>query len=342
MTRDGIWRALAPTEKPHAAKEAYIGYTVRATGRLDLDALTTAYAAVCHAHPHLAAHLETGDAGPVLVQSGAGPQVWVRDGDPGRPLTGVELDQHRALSALTVVREGDDASVCLLTHHSVADAHHSLAVLATLWSCYTDAVQGVPVDPPCGPYPRSLEDLLAERGIHAHAPAAAAPTGPAPEPPAAVVRPVVQHRLTQAQTTALVDLGHREGVTVNGLLSGALLLVEAQVRNLPLTELVLRFTVNLRDRLTPRVGATEGTNVLGGAGFTVADGTGPDPVAIGRALGVRLRAGLADGSVQRSLLDLVNRPAQDARPWDPSRAHAVVSLMNWGRRPPCARPTACG
>ncbi|WP_433227782.1 phthiocerol/phthiodiolone dimycocerosyl transferase family protein [Actinomadura formosensis] len=338
MTRAGFWRALAPTEKPHAGREAYIGYTVRATGRLDPDALETAYAAVCRAYPQLAARLETGDAGPVFVESAARPQVRVREGDLEHPLTGVELDQGRALSALSVVRDGDDASVCLLTHHSIADARHSLEMLATLWSCYTDAVHGMPVDPPRHPFPRSLEDLLAERGIHADASTGAAPSGPMPEPPPAVVRHVVRHRLTEAGTTALVELGHREHVTINGLLSGALLVVEAEVRDLPLTELLLRFTVNLRDRLTPRVGATEGTNVLGGVGFTVAAGTKPEPVAIGRAIGERLRAGLADGSIQRSLLDLVSGPARDARPWEPSRGPAVVSVMNWGQAPPMRTP----
>jgi acetyltransferase len=343
VTRAGIWRALAPTEKVHVGREVYIGYTVRATGRLDLDALATAYTAVCRAYPQFGARLETGDGGPVFAESGARPEVRIRDGDLGHPLAGVELDQHRALSALNVVRDGDDASVCLVTHHSIADAHHAIEVLAALWSCYTDAVRGEPVDLPRHPFPRSLEDLLAERGIHGTVPAEAGiprstmPGQPAPEP-AAVVRHVVQHRLTAAQTTALAELGHREHVTINGLLSGAILLVEAEVRDLPLTDLVYRFTVNLRDRLTPRVGPAEGTNVLGGVGFKVTSGIEPDAVAIGRAIGERMGAGLADGSIQRSLLDLVSQPAPDAKPWDPSTAPAVVSMMNWGLVPPMRTP----
>lgn len=339
MTRAKLWRALAPTEVPHAAREAYVGYTVRATGRLDLAALETAYAAACHAYPQLAARLEASDAGPVFVASGSRPQIQVGDGDLDHPLAGVELDQYRALSALHVVRDGDDASVCLLTHHSVADARHSLGILATLWSYYTDVVHGVPVEPPRHPYPKSLEDVLAERGIHGSAPTAVTGSMPLPEPHhPVVVQHMVQHRLTRGETAALVELGHRERVTINGLLSGALLVVEAEVRGLPLTELSLRFTVDLRDRLTPRVGATEGTNVLGAAGFTVADGATAEPVAIGRAIGERLRGALADGSLHRSLLDVVSQPARDAKPWDPSRAHTVVSVMNWGQAPPMRTP----
>ena len=338
MTRAGVWRALAPSEGVHADKEAYIGYTVHATGRLDLDALATAYEAVCRAHPHLAGRIEVGADAYHVVESGALPSIQVHDGPVDRPLTGVRLDQSAALSALNVVRDGDDTSVCLLTHHGIADAHHSIDMLATLWSCYTDAVHGVASNPPPVPFPKPLEELLAERGIVANGPVA--PRLPAPPPPGdtAPARHVVQHRLTAAQTKALTELGHREQVTINGLLSGVLLLVEAEVRDRPVTELVYRYTVNLRNHLSPPVGATEGTNVLGGAGYVPSADAATDAVSLGRAVGAGLRAGLADGSIQRSLLDLLSRPAPDARPWDPTTAPAVLSMINWGLVPTLRTP----
>ncbi|KDN20711.1 phthiocerol/phthiodiolone dimycocerosyl transferase family protein [Amycolatopsis rifamycinica] len=337
MTRAAVRRALAPSESIHAAKEAYIGYTVRAEGRLDPDALTTAFEAVCRAYPQLSARVEFTDEGAVLTESDATPEIRFADGDPSRPLAGLDLDQSRSLSALNVVRDGDEAAVCLAIQHSVADAHHAMALLSALWAGYTDVVEGVPLDLGRHPYPRSLEDLLAERGIHGSGPATA-PPAPAPaDRPDPVVRPVVQLRLSEAETTALANLGHREKVTINGLVSGAVLLAEAELRDLPLTDLVYRYSVNLRDRLTPPVGATEGTNVLGGVGFTVTDGIAHDAVAIGRAVGEQLRAGLADGSVQRSILDMFSRPAA-AKPWDPKLALAVVSIMNWGVAPPLRTP----
>lgn len=337
MTRAAVRRALAPSESIHAAKEAYIGYTVRAEGRLDPDALTIAFDAVCRAYPHLAARVEFTGEGAVLTESEdptARPEIRFADGDPDRPLAGLELDQSRSLSALNVVRDGDETGVCLAVQHSVADAHHATAILASLWSGYTDVVEGVPLDLGRHPYPRSLEDLLAERGIHANG--AATPVAPPAEPrPDPVVRHVVRLRLTEAETTALADLGHREKVTINGLVSGAVLLAEAEIRDLPPSDLIHRYSVNLRNRLTPPVGATEGTNVLGGVGFKV---TGEqDAVAIGRAIGDQLRAGLADGSVQRSILDMFSRPAA-AKPWDPKLALAVVSIMNWGVAPPMRTP----
>ncbi|GAA3435900.1 phthiocerol/phthiodiolone dimycocerosyl transferase family protein [Kutzneria kofuensis] len=339
MTRAGVRRALAPSERIHAIRESYIGYTVRAAGRLDPEALTTAYEAVCRAYPQLSARVEFADDGVVLTESDARPQVRFTDGDLDRPLAGLEVDQNRSLSALNVVRDGYEASVCLAIQHSVADAHHAMAVLTQLWSCYTDVVNGVPLDLAEQPYPRSLEDLLAERGIHANAPAAT--ETPAPMPPVAlpdpVIRHVIQYRLTAAETTALVDLGHREHVTMNGLVSAAILLAEAEMREMPLTDLLYRYSVNLRSRLTPPVGATEGTNVLGGVAFKVTDGIEHSALAIGRAIGAQLRAGLADGSVQRSILDMLSRPA-GAKAFDPSQMLAVVSIMNWGVAPRMRTP----
>nr|ASZ00145.1 acyltransferase PapA5 [Streptomyces spectabilis] len=322
-----------------------MGYTVRTVGRLDPAALRTAYAAVCRAHPQLAARLVADDGGLAFVESGAPPEVQICAGDPDHPLTGVELDEYRMLSALNVVRDGSEASVTLLTHHSIADAHHSIELLSALWACYADVVRGASVDLPRRPYPRSLEDLLAERGIHRAASGeggASAPLKTVTELPASaripIVRHVVQHRLSEDQTTALAELGHREQVTLNGLLSGAVLLVEAEVRGLPVSELLFRYTVNLRNRLTPPIGPTEGTNVVGGGLFKAADDVEPSAVAIGRALGERLRAGLADGSIQRSLLDMVTQPAPHAKPRAAGPAPAVVSVSNWGVVPTLRTP----
>ncbi|HET9379837.1 MAG TPA: hypothetical protein VFP69_03275 [Streptomyces sp.] len=354
MTTAGIRRALTPTEKIYADVEMYVGYTVRASGRLDADALQAAYEAVCRAYPQLASRLESGGGAahgsgdpPVLVEFGTRPEVQFRSGDPDDPLDGVELGQHRSLSALHVVRDGAEASVTLVTHHSIADAPQSFAVLADLWSCYTGMVRGVPVELPRHPYPRSLEEVLAERGIHGSAPApprttgrAAVRGGPAPEDWDTLVRPVARHRLSRDRTVALSHLCHRERVTIHGVLSGALLLVEAEVRDVPLTDLVYRYTVDLRHRLTPPAGPAEGTNVLGGVVFRATGTVAPDVIALGRVIGEQLRAGLADGSVQRSLLDMVahHQEADAAPPRPAGPPPAVVSMTNWGLVPPLRTP----
>lgn len=337
VIKAGTWRALSPSENIQAVREAYIGYAVRAAGRLDLDALAVAYRAVCQAYPQLAARLEVGDGGTVFTESDERPELRVVEGDLDRPLTGVVLDQSRATSVLNVVRAGGEATVCLATHHGIADAAHSVEILAALWSYYTDTVDGVPVDPVRHSFPRSLEELLAERGIHATATAPKPADVPDRSMPVQA-RHVVQHQLTTAETTALRELGHREQVTINGLLSGALLLAEADFRGLPLTDLVYRYTVNLRSHLSPAVGATEGTNILGGAGFKATEDVAPDAVSIGRAVGAARQAGLADGSIQRSLLDMLARPARDAKPWDPNNMPAVVSMINWGVLPAMRTP----
>ncbi|TKA02921.1 phthiocerol/phthiodiolone dimycocerosyl transferase family protein [Actinacidiphila oryziradicis] len=388
MTAPNIRRVLAPTEAIFVGDETYVGYSVRVAGRIDLEALQVAYAAVCQAYPVLPARLDLDNGAPAVVPSDVQPEIWCADGDPDLPLRHVTLDQCRALSALEVIQNrtsgtdgadatnGTDASVTLATQHSIADADHSLAVLAALWSAYTDAVAGVPIALPRNGYPRSLEDLLAERGIGIGTGTAAAPTHPVEaetarpstdsvQPPPNSVRPsadsvphvrhVAGFRLSRERTAALIALGHREQVTINSLLSGVVLLAEAEIRDLPLADLVYRFSVNLRSHLTPPVGPAEGTNIAGGLRFQLADSADgaakPDAIALGRAVGARLRAGLADGSVQRALVDRVGRaPAAAATaapvaapvprpvPRPAQRSAAVVSMVNWGTVPVLQHP----
>jgi acetyltransferase len=337
VTAAGIRRPLAHTEAVFVGSETYVGYSVRVAGRLDPAALELAYAAVCRAYPVLAARLDLDGGGPAVVPSDAPPRIWCGDGDPDRPLRYAALDQCRALSALEVIRNGTDASVTLATQHSIADADHSLAVLAALWSAYTDAVAGAPIGLPRNGFPRSLEDLLAERGLGAEV-----STRPVEAVrPAAESVPHVRHvarfRLSRERTAALVELGHREKVTLNGLLSGVVLLAEAEIRDLPSAELAYRFSVNLRGHLTPPVGPTEGTNIAGGLLLRLPDGIEPDAVVLGREVGARLRAGLADGSVRRALVDRVGRAPGAAPPSSP-RPAAVVSMVNWGTVPVLRRP----
>ncbi|GAA5070742.1 phthiocerol/phthiodiolone dimycocerosyl transferase family protein [Nocardia iowensis] len=354
MTTSTVIRPLAPSEQIFAGTEVYVGYGVLVSGRLDLAALSAAYEAVVCAYPVLGARLEpTEDGGYVLVSSaGVTPEISVVDGDPERLLVDPKFDQSVALSAVCVVRDGDTASVTLMTHHSVADAYHSLAVLAELWSCYTDAVAGRPLERAVRPYPRSVEDLLAERGIEkmvdpnvAEPPGAAADESAVPEsimsdstvPESghddlefASLRTARCH-LSVAETTALVELGHREGVTINGLVSAAVLLSEAEVLQLPLTDILFTYPVDLRSRITPTVGLTDGTNVLGFANYIPQETTGLLDLA--RGICESLRTSLAAGIVQQTPLHIPDMAASEFR-----LVPGMVIVTNWGRVPDLRAP----
>ncbi|MGP3685594.1 phthiocerol/phthiodiolone dimycocerosyl transferase family protein [Streptomyces sp. IBSNAI002] len=342
MNGSAVVRPLAPSEVTFAGAGVYMGYAVRVSGGLDTVALGVAYEAVVRAFPVLGARLEPGDDGGfdlVAAAPGCVPAISVVDGDPERLVHEQQFDQGAVLSHVSVVRAGETASVALFTHHAIADAHHSLAVLAELWSCYTDVVNGIPPERAVRPYPVPVEQLLAERGIEKSGPAV--PTaGPgadgepavveAPADAAAVHLPllVTRRRLSVAETAALVALGHREGVTVNGLVSAAILLGDAEIRGLPPAEMTYVYPVDLRTRITPTVGTTDGTNLLGAAVYRPAQ----EPtslVELARGICASLAQAIADGTVQQSPLHIPRGTAPRATPPPPG----LLIVTNWGRVP---------
>ncbi|WP_338772601.1 hypothetical protein V7968_14300 [Nocardia vulneris] len=348
MTTSTVVRPLAPSEQMFAWIGVYVGYAVQVTGRLDLAKLSAAYEAVVRAYPVLGARLApTGDGGYSLVAgTGAAPAISVVDDDPDRLLTDQKLDQGETLSAVCVTRAGDTASVTLLTHHSIADAYHSLAVLAELWSCYTELVSGQTPARPVHAYPVSIEEVLAARGIEKRElPAPEDQTGtptephPAPsatEPAAGENRQTVPDSsrclLSEAETKALIELGHRTGVTINGLVSAAILLTEAEIRGLPLNEIVYVYPVDLRTRLTPTVGRTDGTNLLGFADYHPTGDT-TDLVELAEDICAALHTALADGTVQQTPLHIPDQIAAG-----PPQLPGMMIVSNWGRVPALAAP----
>lgn len=344
MTTATVIRPLAPSEQIFAHGEVFVGYSARLTGRLDLVALTTAFEAVLHARPILTAVLDPGDGygHTLLAAEAAEPPMTVVDGDPEQLLTGVDLDQRRALCTLSVVRGTNSTAVTLFTHHSIADATHSLALFYDIWSCYRIACTGGTPRLPDRGYPAPVEDLLTARGVtqfSADEVDSSLASGPAiPSAHADPYPTLVTSRclLTEERTAALVDLGHRERVTVHALVSAALLLTEAEARQTPVTELVCSYSVDLRSRVSPSIGTTEGTNVLGFADYLPA-GTSPTLTALARGVGTALHADLASGYIQQTPLQL---PEMAAEP-PPSNIGTVIAT-NWGRIPPPPTPPELG
>ncbi|MGR4878098.1 hypothetical protein ACIPUC_01495 [Streptomyces sp. LARHCF249] len=359
MTTSTVVRPLAPSEVTFAGAGVYMGYAVQVSGTLDLAALTAAYEALVRAYPVLGARLEPSDDGgfDLVAGTSGAPEISVVDGDPHQLIRDQKFDQRVVLSHVSVVRDGDTASVTLFTHHSIADAYHSLAVLAELWSCYTDVVTGRSPEREVHPYPASIEELLAERGIEKRVPPVPVPV-PVPAQPEADVEPVVSEsvvaepavteapvdddrhnaplvarcHLSVAETAALVELGHREGVTINGLVSAAILLSDAELRELPLTQMIYLYPVDLRTRITPTVGKTDGTNLLGSAKYLPpAESMGL--VELARSICESLAAALAEGAVQQTPLHIPKRNTAGATP-----PPGMLIVTNWGRVPALRAP----
>lgn len=336
-------RPLAPTEAVYVGLGLFVGYSVQVRGQLGIAALSQAFAALRRAYPILGARLVVDGPEAVLVRSSEPPVIRVFDGDVGSIRYYPDLDPARAVCELHVIRAGDRANVTLLVHHSVADGHHSLAVLAEFWSLYTDFIEGKRVPSVKGQgYPMSLEALYAERGIapvDVDVDVDVVALGAVPPDPGGDRRLVplsyLRCQLDEAQTVALADFGHRQGVTINSLVSAAILLAIAEVHHVPLTELHYAFLVELRSRISPPVAFTAGTNILGYARYRT-EGDSGELVDIARALGARLAADLADRTIHHAAVQAAG--SKFAVLQELQQAPAAALSTNWGKVPALRHP----
>ncbi|WP_433578292.1 phthiocerol/phthiodiolone dimycocerosyl transferase family protein [Nocardia brasiliensis] len=337
MTATQAIRQLAPTEAVHVGMGLFVGYSVQVCGALELGALAAAFDAVRRMFPVGRARLAVDGSTVALVDAPPAPAAMkVFDGAVETVLHDPGMDQYRALCELHVVREGERANVTLLLHHSVADGHHALAVLAELWSLYTDFAQGSVAAPPePHGYPIAVETLLAARGFEVADPLPVA--GDVPVPPAVDggwwLLTGLRCGLDEEQSRALADYGHRHSVTINGLVSAAIVLALAEVFEVPNADVLYLFPVDLRSRVVPAVTFTEVTNALGPVLYRSDDGA-VELVDIARSINARLAADLAARTVHRRAgefagLGLIRELQQ---------APASALGTNWGRVPALRHP----
>ena len=291
-------RFLSPTENRHAKSGVYVGYVVQARGALNTDALSVALGSVRRAYPVLGAQIKpVGDRYALTAAVGDLPGVSQCSGDLSDPLAGFGIDQRHGLCAVHVVRDGDRSGVALVIHHAIADARHAVAVLEAFWSSYTLTVEGGKADLGGHGYPDSVEKILSDRGIGTfeypphpvHSPAgsgAAVFAGP----------PVSASRMISCDTPTadLLGFGRRVNLTLNALVSAAIIRAEAEERGKPCSEIPYYITVDMRRRLTPPVEPTAGTNVISMVGFTAAGEIGSDFLGLARGAAERVHDALED------------------------------------------------
>ncbi|MFI6166227.1 hypothetical protein ACIBCN_05505 [Nocardia sp. NPDC051052] len=344
-------RPLAPSEVLHFRFGLYVGYATRVRGTLDSAALVQAFAILRQVYPILSARLVLDDTSQPSIEAAPELPAMIDEvaGCIDDPLFGLpDLDDHAA--AIHTVRGSDDtATVTLLTHHAIADGHHSLYLLAELWSLYTACVGDVRIAPQRHDYPHSLEYLLDERGIGMGSLAlpgdemfgalADVKTSPGSSEGSRI-------RLSANETAALRATGRGAGTTINGLVSAALLAGIAQSRGVDIETLNYTYVVDLRARLTPRVGYPEGTNVLSMAHFVADPRAGDDLLALARAITGRLREEIATGAIfagSSAFMPTLDQPdaATVGQP-DAATLEALLSTVvmstNWGVIPPLSAP----
>ncbi|MGL6233912.1 MAG: phthiocerol/phthiodiolone dimycocerosyl transferase family protein [Segniliparus sp.] len=338
---------MAPSEELFAFRAQHVRYTLWCEGALDLDALSGAFEALLLAHPALGGGLlRTEDGGWEFVQarSGAAPaRTRVYHGDPDDLDEGfTELDQTYELSGLDVVVQGAAARVCLQAHHAVADGRHGLVLLAELWSHYTNIVTTGSTTPAPHPAPMSMEHHFAARGIERIQPVAfkryaahAAQLVAAAEHEVPAQLSSARVRLSKAETESLVLLGHKEGLTLNGLASAAFLLARAQVVGEPVVAVPYQFAIDLRTRVEPPISMVEGTVIQGMMAFVAEITPQTDAVELAREVNRALAEDLDSGAIQKSVLNMVDEVLAGKKL--PVFRHATGST-NWGRVPDLAVP----
>ncbi|MFI7000370.1 hypothetical protein [Nocardia sp. NPDC050175] len=335
-------RPLAPSEVLHFRFGLYVGYATQVRGKLDSAALTQAFAILRQAYPILSSRLVLDHASQPSIEAAPELSAAVDEvsGPVDNPLFGLPDLDDRAAAIHTVRGTDDAATVTLLTHHSIADGHHSLYLLAELWHLYTACVTDAPTAARRHDYPHSLEHLLDQRGIG---------IGPTALPDDAMLEALasadipsgpterVRTRLSVADTQSLLATGRSAGTTINGLVSAALLAATAQSRNVGIDTLHYTYPVDMRARLTPQVGYPEGTNVLGMAYFAADPHADDDLLALARAVTSTLRDGIATGAVFAGNAQFVSAAQGNSAGPEGFLSTMLVST-NWGVIPALPTP----
>ncbi|MBF6439730.1 acyltransferase [Nocardia cyriacigeorgica] len=313
-----VVRLLAPSEQRFVRHGTYTGRSVSVAGRLDIPALRAAFATLLSAYPVLVCRIGVDEYGRgyLLRPAGSGAvQPWIRTGDPAElTMPAHRLDPAEQLAYLDVVRgSGDRSRVTMYVHHGVADAGHCVELFARFWDCYTDRIMAVRTVGGPFAYPMPLEWYAEQHGIarcaHSGFEDVARPLPPAnpvgdDDGPgeAVLVRPR-RLRLDPAATARIVELSKLHRVTVNALLTAALLRAYAATVGAGIAiPLGCLYPVDLRARLHPPVAAAAGTNMAGLAAFTAEIDRADCIVELAQQISTRLRADLETGTVQQSVL----------------------------------------
>ncbi|BBZ48741.1 acyltransferase [Mycobacterium heidelbergense] len=321
MFPGSVIRKLAHSEEVFATNETYFGLTIKVIGDVDVDAMSDAFDALLQVHPIFAGHLERADDGrhQIVAEDLMHPGMWlIDDRTPESAIAGMRLDQSQSLLNLRLEAGGGQGKLTLYAHHSLADGHHVFGLFEELLSLYTDIVttgDAGPVTPQ--PAPEPLESLLEQRGVakqqrsgleRLHPAAFAHDLSAVQRPPivtnpdAIAPIPVARIRLTEQETSDLVELGRDNQLSLNSMVAAAILLAEWELRNTPHLPIPYFYPVDLRYHLTPPVGATESTLPLGLASYLAEIGPQTELVDLARGIVDAFRADLSEGLIQQSSL----------------------------------------
>jgi phenolphthiocerol/phthiocerol/phthiodiolone dimycocerosyl transferase len=357
-------RVLSPSESAFVVSGATVAQHCYGTGTLDEAALEDALAGMIDLYPLLGGRTHMSRRGFELrFASREPPRVTFRDVDDADVgdyvVAGKSALPLGQVCALRVYRSAGKFRVTFLLHHAIADADAALAYLHDVWTLYAERTRranGVvrPMGTPPHPIPASAETLLRARGYTEPASAPMMDLRPAyrgPEWIWTALRPRRAQRarihLSVEQTDRLLEVGRAHGVTLNGLISAALVLAEREISGKSELSVAMSSFVNLRSRIDPPVAPTEGTNVLGIAEMILDVGRGSDALDLARQVIADIRDGLQTNRIHhtafvrgdiRRALSLARRyfllvPMGGLVP-----TFTAIQINNWGRVSEFATP----
>ncbi|MTD59662.1 phthiocerol/phthiodiolone dimycocerosyl transferase family protein, partial [Amycolatopsis pithecellobii] len=226
-------------------------------------------------------------------------------------------------------------------NHATLDGRHLTAVFTELWEIYTQLVNGVPVTAEPGTLPESNHALMRDRfnGMIGISPAKPDDFGELPD------YTIFQHviELDQRQSSIVLRAARGRGLTVHALLCS--IVIETQLSTLVDTSESVTCTcwspVDLRNRVTPPVGATETTNFLAMHRTDITYTSSTPWYEIGLKLQKDLKAALNDKRLGLSggtltVDSAIDRAPANGRSLDPHLG--AVSVSNYGTLPTLPTP----
>ncbi|QLY29195.1 hypothetical protein H0264_28470 [Nocardia huaxiensis] len=346
----GTYR-LGRIDQSFVPKEVAVTQVAICAGEADVELLSRAFALLCGRYPMLGGRIEfhDGDYHLSVPERGCGNAVveildspvadWLDNGLR-------TIDPALSLAKLEIVRDGATTAVALRVAHAIADAHMGFALLEEFWRAAAALGATGPVPDPVPVFPRSLEDLLDERGVVVPEPAlpelsglySLTPTETAGRPG---LRLAAGERiqLSARDTGALLRYARSQGTTMHALLSAAIIRAErrligetrgaATISELPM---IIGHAVDLRPHLRPPAVPAEATNGLGFAPTVTLCAPGTDLLTLGKEIKAQIVHGIASGAALSTMFAAVQLPD------DGARAHTVNIITNWGVVPDLESP----
>lgn len=280
-------------------------FTVEYQGNIDNEVLRRACDLLCDRYPVFRGRIRRDSEGFLLyVPDTHRPEPIVRDGDKEtlREEAFRPWDGTQSLVRVLHIRGESRGFIALGADHAIADARNSVAMLDELWRLYTAIVGGSNIASerfeslPCAP-----NELLRERWGRIQPQSSVDMADSASVP---IVDESITWRihLAQQDTARLVEAAHKTETTVHALVCGSILvsLRSQEISTEPMPMMCLSI-VDLRNRVTPSVGATETTNFIG---YHRAEATVPldgNPTILGRDIRAQLDAAIASREIEMNM-----------------------------------------